>query len=339
MLFRSAGYDETINGLSGNGTIDNLTNANSTNTLTVGDGNADALIFSGAISNTTGEISLLKTGSGIQTLSGLNSYGGTTTVSGGTLLINGNQSGAAGAVQVNSGTLGGTGTIGGAVTIAAAGTIAPGAVGSIESLDVAATTTITGTFACDIDGATTDQLAITGDLVLTGSTLSVNPINPGTAGSYVIATYTGSRTGVLGGTLPAGYSVNYDDANKEVELVVPAGSGYTTWATTNSVLEGENGDDDDDGVINLVEYALGLNPQVGNPAPGTFTGNTLTYIKGTEANAADDVTYTIETSTSLQTGSWANAVVAAPEDSSISFTLPSNQPGGKLFGRLKVTKP
>ena len=115
--------------------------------------------------------------------------------------------------------------------------------------------------------------------------------------------------------------------------------GYTSWATTNNVTEGETGDDDKDGISNLAEYALGLDPKLSNPAPGTFVGNLLTFTKGTEANAADDVTYAIETSTSLQADSWTSAVVATPEESTISYQLPANQPGGKLFARLKVTRP
>ena len=215
------------------------------------------------IKNTTGTLSLTKTGTGTQTLSGANEYSGATTVSDGTLLINGNQTTASrrragrcrhpwrhrhhrwrGHRRV------------------LAGTIAPGTDGTIGSLAIAANTSIAGTFACDVNGASTDLLAVTGDLTLTGSTLDINVINPGTPGIYVIATYTGSRTGTLGGTLPSGYSVTYDDTNKEVELVIAATSGYDAWATTNNVPEGENGDDDKDGIINLVEYALGLDPQV-----------------------------------------------------------------------------
>jgi len=55
---------------------------------------------------------------GILTLTGNSTYGGTTTVTAGTLLINGNNSGATGAFNVASGaTLGGDGIIGGITTI------------------------------------------------------------------------------------------------------------------------------------------------------------------------------------------------------------------------------
>jgi autotransporter-associated beta strand protein len=335
-----AGHDETINGLSGGSatTIDNLSAANTTNTLTLGDGDATGNTFSGIIANTDGGLSLVKTGTGTQTLAGANSYSGTTTVTSGTLLINGDQFSATGETLVNAATLGGTGTIGGAVTVASPGTLAPGTDGTIGALDVAANTNIAGTYACDVDGTTTDELFVSGDLDLTGSTLDINEINPGTAGSYVIATYTGSRTGTLGGTLPARYSVTYDDANKQVGLVITAPGGFTQWAIDNNVVEGETGDDDKDGIINLVEYALGLDPQIGDPAPGTFVGNLLSFTKGTEAKAAGDVTYLIETSTSLAAGSWSTAAAAQDPDT-ISYQLPANEPGGRIFARLKVTRP
>ena len=94
---------------------------------------SNANIFSGDIS---GSGSVQHTGDGTTTLTGTNSYKGTTTVSAGTLLVNGDQSGATGPVTVTSGaTLGGTGTIGGStttITISDGGKLAPGA--SIESL-------------------------------------------------------------------------------------------------------------------------------------------------------------------------------------------------------------
>jgi autotransporter-associated beta strand protein len=83
-----AGFSETINGLSGNGIVES---GSGTPTLTLGENNASGS-FSGAISNTAGTLALVKTGMGTQTLSGVNTYTGTTTVSQGTLaLVGGSQ--------------------------------------------------------------------------------------------------------------------------------------------------------------------------------------------------------------------------------------------------------
>jgi autotransporter-associated beta strand protein len=310
-----AGFSETINGLSGGAgaSVDNLTAATPANTLTLGDGDATGTTFSGAIANTAGVLSLIKTGSGTQTFAGGNTYTGTTTVNGGTLLINGSQTGASGAVQVNAATLGGSGTIGGAVTVAAAGTIAPGTDGTIESLDITANTSIAGTFACDVSGATTDQLLVTGDLTLTGSTLDINEITPATGGTYVIASYTGTRTGTLGGTLPAGYSVNYDDANKEVELIV-VGSAYVTWGGPYGLGAGtEGGDLDNDGLTNFEEFAFGLIPNSGSSVNPILlqldkTNGQFTY----QRLAASGLTYTVWTSPDLSTWTLDSGAIQSP---------------------------
>lgn len=118
-------------------------------TLTVGADNGSGN-FSGVISGTgtvndaPGEVALTKIGSGAQTLSGANTYNGTTTVSAGTLLADTAVSGTnsatgTGNVNVNAtATLGGTGQIrpgtGNKITVASGGTLAPGA--SIGTLTI-----------------------------------------------------------------------------------------------------------------------------------------------------------------------------------------------------------
>jgi autotransporter-associated beta strand protein len=291
--------------------VDNLTAANANNTLTIGDGNATGTNFAGVIKNTTGSLALIKTGSGVQTLSGANEYSGTTTVSTGTLLVNGDQSLATGAVQVD-GTLGGSGIVGGAVTVSSGGTIAPGTDGTIESLDIAGNTSIAGTFACDVDAAATDELFVTGNLTLSGSTLAINEINPGTPGTYVIANYTGSRTGTLGGSLPSGYSVNYDDTNKKVELVI-AGSDYDDWMDLypSITLEADKlptADPDKDGLTNEVEYAFGLAPNSGSSISPILTQlDKTTGIFTYQRRATTGLTYTVLSSTDLATWGPASA--------------------------------
>jgi fibronectin-binding autotransporter adhesin len=107
--------------------------------LTVGGNNASTA-YAGLL---TGAGSLVKTGSGTLTLGGANTYAGTTTVAAGSLLVNGNQSAAAGAVLVDAlATLGGSGTIGGAVTVN--GFLSPGnspGVLTVASLDLGGSST------------------------------------------------------------------------------------------------------------------------------------------------------------------------------------------------------
>jgi autotransporter-associated beta strand protein len=79
-----AGFSNTVNGLSGSGTV---TNSSATAaTLTAGAADQSST-FSGNIQNGTGNVGLTKTGTGTLTLSGNNSFSGTTNISAGTLAM------------------------------------------------------------------------------------------------------------------------------------------------------------------------------------------------------------------------------------------------------------
>lgn len=83
-------------------------------------GGGDIVVTGKIVDNDTangGTVAVTKIGNGALTLGGDNTYTGNTTVDGGTLLINGDHSGATGTVNVTTGTLGGNGTVGGATTI------------------------------------------------------------------------------------------------------------------------------------------------------------------------------------------------------------------------------
>ena len=111
------GQPVIIDALTGSGTFDKVHGGNSPSLLTVGVADGSGT-FSGTIMNTGGQVALIKVGNGIQTLAGVNSYGGTTTVQDGTLRIDGNSSGALGALTVESGAfLGGHGSYGGNITL------------------------------------------------------------------------------------------------------------------------------------------------------------------------------------------------------------------------------
>lgn len=88
--------------------------------------NAGENTIAGDIPNgASASLSVTKSGTGKWVLSGTNSYTGATTVSQGTLLINGDNSAATGAVTVDAAaTLGGTGRVGGNTTLN--GTLSPG---------------------------------------------------------------------------------------------------------------------------------------------------------------------------------------------------------------------
>ena len=154
------GCTSTLAGLAGSGAVTNSGGKNGASAalLLVGNLNASSE-FSGVIENhPNAALSLDKVGTGTLTLSGRNTYTGTTDVDAGSLLINGDNSAAKGTVTVASkATLGGTGTVGGATTIKSGGIgapgAAPGAIGT-QTFNGALTYDSGSTFKWDLSGAT-----------------------------------------------------------------------------------------------------------------------------------------------------------------------------------------
>jgi autotransporter-associated beta strand protein len=126
----------------------------------------------------SGYIAIEKIGTGILRLSGVNTNGGPTTVTAGTLLING---GYTAAVTANGGTFGGTGSSTGPVSINAGAIFAPGDQGIGTFTTTNALTLSTGaTFAAELDttAARADRVSA-GSVALNNATLSLTDRQPG----------------------------------------------------------------------------------------------------------------------------------------------------------------
>jgi len=85
------------------------------------------------------------------------------------------------------------------------------------------------------------------------------------------------------------------------------GTDYDTWATSTGVVGGANDDDDGDGRSNFDEYAFGLNPTSGasvNPYTAPFDKSTGTFSYSRRLTSLTNLSYTYESSTTLQEGSW-----------------------------------
>ncbi|MEA3211482.1 MAG: fibronectin-binding autotransporter adhesin [Chthoniobacter sp.] len=176
------------------------------------------------VDNGSGATSLIKSGAGTWAVSGTNSYTGPTNVTAGTLLINGVQGSATGAVTVSSGaTLGGTGVIGGATTVQNGGSLKPGASAGLLTF--------------------TNNLTLGGNA--TNTTFELQGTARGTAGGYdaidlgasSTLTYAGILTLDISSTLPNGTYDLFKFTNASTGdffNVTLAGSGGYSGSLTNT---------------------------------------------------------------------------------------------------------
>jgi autotransporter-associated beta strand protein len=234
------GFSQTVAGLAGGagggpGGI-NINITLGTGTLTLN--NSGQSVFTGAISG-SGIFGLIRTGSGVQTLTGANTYTGATQIQGGVLLINGSTS-ASSAVTVSGGVLGGSGSVNGSVTVSGSGTVTAGSQFVPGALTTGALTFNGGTYQWKVAqmpsggtaGSGWDVLHINGALTLGASeTVQIaapsgvagwNP-SPATVQQWPIATFTGGLSGSLA-------NVGVDQSL----FPMPLGPGYNFYLTNDA---------------------------------------------------------------------------------------------------------
>ena len=260
---------------------------------------------------------LNKTGAGTLVLAATNIYRGPTTITNGTLELNGSLVKADGAAMTPSnitvtsaGKLTGTGLSNG--TVYANGIVAPG--NGIGTLSVGSTTfTYSGSLVEEINSSTNtaDKLAITGDLTLDpNSVLTVTDLGtatPAAGTKFVLATYTGTWNGTPFSGMPDDglitvgsntYFLNYNDTVAGVHaLTLTAGSAgvFEDWAAAYGLFGSDatrSADPDHDGVSNLLEFATASDPTDPNSRPRIYPlmhviggTNALTYTLAVRKNA------------------------------------------------------
>jgi autotransporter-associated beta strand protein len=178
----------------------------------------------------------------------------------------------------------------------------------------------------------------TGSLTLAAGS-AVTIVGTPTLASYTLFTAAGGITGTpVLAVAVAGYDLVKDGNSLKLNAV--SSGSYSTWAAANGITgEPASGDFENDGISNLVEYALGTDPTVSTQPAGVLAGNVITFTKGADAIANGDVSWVIETSETLENGSWTAQVTQAAGDATatISYTLTPGSPA-KNFARLKATQ-
>ncbi len=217
--------------------------------------------INGVIADGLGQSSV-QVNSGTWNLNSANTYTGSTTNLGGTLVLGPAGSVATGSLVISNGAtldvsqvtggfglnsgqnLGGNGVVTGAVTCASGVTVSPGI--SVGTLSFSNSLTLNGGATCQFSlanvavegGGTNDEILVAGNLNLSGTvTLSVNPlVGVLASGRYPIIRYAGARTGgatnfnVVFTGVPPQVALTVDDSvTNEIDLVISAFPGSLVW--------------------------------------------------------------------------------------------------------------
>ena len=198
-------------------------------------------------------------------------------------------------------------------------------------------------------GTSNDRVNVTGALSLGGS-MVISDSGGLRSGSYILFTHSGALSGSATLIPPTGYAASLDTATPGQVKVQLTANTYATWALdqftptelANPAISGPNATPANDGLSNLIKYALGLPPKTPSTTGITLTkpfGNWLfTYTR--PANRAD-LSYSVEISPNLQSNTWTSSGVAhqllTPGDPETwQATAPS---GSSQFLRLKISLP
>lgn len=318
------------------------------------DTKSDYAVISGAISNGSGSRNLTVQGNGKLVLEGNNSYTGTTTINGGTLIIDGDCTAATGLVDVRGSgrVLGGTGTLGGNVTLENNAGL---------------------TFDLSTAPGSHDKLDVLGSFTFeSASVLTITSSGGATTGTYTLVSAGSAPTGSVPATvnLPVDWTADApqivgNDLVINITSVGSATTPYDDWADDFPGFVDTDPSDNPDGdsLVNLLEFGFGTDPTVsdavslnpdgsvnGLPIPvasGGGGGVTFDYVfvRREDHGTPGSVTYTPQFSSDLVTFHDSSAIPTKIADSTddpaydiVSVPYPATLPDGKKarFARLKV---
>lgn len=341
-IFQGVEANVRVDALTGTGTITSGFSIASYQNFTFGVDHGSGS-FEGVLADGAASGNFVKDGMGKQTLTNTSSYTGTTRILKGELNVNGNISSSSLLTADNSGTLSGSGTVGN-VSVLAGGIIAPGN-NSPGTLFAAAVDLLPGsTCAVEITAAATaDKLAVTGALAANGTIkVTLSGYAPVLGNVFDIAD--GTISGSPGFDFSAavlGAGLGWDTSGFATDGTIRVGSlddPFNAWANLNNITEGKSGDDDKDGVSNLLEFATNSDAKSSSSGArvyGAIHNNFLTFTVATRKSAAfapagvrqratrDKIIYTVEASDDLSV--WNTVVVTelnAVDSAIVQATLP-----------------
>lgn len=300
-------------------------------------------------------------GAGRTRLTGSNTYTGTTTVTTGTVLVDGDSSSANGAVTVNTGAfLGGNGQLGGAVTLQTDGGLAArlrnwsgsGAGTDYDDLQVAE---------LHLD-ATAPAMKLAIDTSGLANFTESNRTFPFLKTSGGITDFDPAKVTITASAdFPGTGTWSLSKAGNNLQVVYSSAaisSGYDTWAagppwnlTGPDALP--SADPDHDGISNALEFVIGGNPATVNDnqslPSATLSGPNLifTFRRSTQAaylNPAAQYSTGLGTWVTAKDGSNGVSLAVTPGPGAgmetVTVSLPlSLGAGGRLFARLQVVTP
>jgi autotransporter-associated beta strand protein/T5SS/PEP-CTERM-associated repeat protein len=252
----------------------------------------------GVISELNGPRPLEKIGGGTLVLTANNTYSGPTTISAGTLIVNGSIANSA--VTVNPGaTLAGTGAVG-AITVTSGATFAPGAAVTSGAMTVAGNLAFQSgaLYLVQVNPSTASSTTVTagGAAALAGTVQAVFASGRYTTRSYTILSAAGGRSGTFSSlttsNLPTGFtaSLGYTATDAILNLTATLGRGPSDLGTgglsinQSNVAEALNGFFNNGGALPPEFVSIfGLS--------GANLANALTLLSGEAATGGQQVAF------------------------------------------------
>ena len=207
-----------------------------------------------------------------------------------------------------------------------------------------------------LPGTITSPLALTGSVLddglpdpftatwsaFTGTVTFANAAAPSTS-----ATFSAIGNYALRLTATDGIATTFDDL--AFTYITPFG----TWQTANFVGGSTNPDaaplldPDNDDIVNLIEYATGTNPNASSANPAivskvNISGADYIRVTITKNPTATEVTTTVQSSTTLDAGSWGTTGFMIESETNTGITVRETTPIGatqKRFYRASVVQP